>query len=554
MTLFELAAKLTLDTTEYEASLREAKQMAENAGDSLDASMKATDTASTWTIAKGVAYGTAAYHTISDLATAVWDAGKDLVNTSAEIKAENAQFAATMGDMAAVANRAFSRISADTNILDTRLRRVGVMGFSQFTAAGMDAVEAMDAMNTYTQLAADGAAYMDMSLEEVGERIRSFVRGNTEAGEAIRLFTSMTDRENRAMEKFGLSWKELTEAQRQFIFLDTAKDIYDQIGATGQAARESHEWANTIGNLQEAWTQAKAIIGGPLMEKLIPSLERLTTWLNTNPEKLEAIGNVLGNLGAVTFDGIISLLTLVADRGSEIFQFIDKLNKLWGGGQVSKGQTFGDEKAWLAAEDWRQAAQAHDTTGTALTLAAQLKAWKELQSVMGAEQAQTFATAFNEYLQDNKLTYEAEVPAEWFSGTKEKLQEDLEKMDLTAPVSLQPRLGAFATVAIGSAMSAANSVLASLPGHAEGLDYVPYDNYAARLHEGEAVLTREEAQEWRNSPADNGEILAMLRQLNENITALRGMKIVLNGHEVGEAVTETVSRNIAQNAQTGRYA
>lgn len=34
-------------------------------------------------------------------------------------------------------------------------------------------------------------------------------------------------------------------------------------------------------------------------------------------------------------------------------------------------------------------------------------------------------------------------------------------------------------------------------GRAVGLDYVPYDNYAARLHEGEAVLTKLEADRWR---------------------------------------------------------
>lgn len=33
--------------------------------------------------------------------------------------------------------------------------------------------------------------------------------------------------------------------------------------------------------------------------------------------------------------------------------------------------------------------------------------------------------------------------------------------------------------------------------HATGLDRVPWDNYVARLHEGEAVLTRTEAENWR---------------------------------------------------------
>lgn len=37
-----------------------------------------------------------------------------------------------------------------------------------------------------------------------------------------------------------------------------------------------------------------------------------------------------------------------------------------------------------------------------------------------------------------------------------------------------------------------------IPGHKNGLDFVPRDNYLARLHYGESVLTKEEAAAWRN--------------------------------------------------------
>lgn len=40
---------------------------------------------------------------------------------------------------------------------------------------------------------------------------------------------------------------------------------------------------------------------------------------------------------------------------------------------------------------------------------------------------------------------------------------------------------------------------------ASGLDYVPYNNYPAMLHEGEAVLTSSEADAWRNGDSGGGE-------------------------------------------------
>jgi len=46
-----------------------------------------------------------------------------------------------------------------------------------------------------------------------------------------------------------------------------------------------------------------------------------------------------------------------------------------------------------------------------------------------------------------------------------------------------------------------NGNTSTLPGHKLGLDYVPKDNYVARLHKGERVLTKEENEAY--SEAEN---------------------------------------------------
>lgn len=43
-----------------------------------------------------------------------------------------------------------------------------------------------------------------------------------------------------------------------------------------------------------------------------------------------------------------------------------------------------------------------------------------------------------------------------------------------------------------------------IPGYAAGLDYVPYDNYLARLHEGEMVLTKSQANAVRSGQTGGG--------------------------------------------------
>ena len=92
-------------------------------------------------------------------------------------------------------------------------------------------------------------------------------------------------------------------------------------------------------------------------------------------------------------------------------------------------------------------------------------------------------------------------------------------------------------------------------GFATGLDYVPHDDYIARLHEGEAVLTKLEATEWRKGGSTNVDAAAIGAAVSAAVSdAMRGFAVYMDGHKVGNLVTETVSRNIAQNAQAGRYA
>lgn len=66
-------------------------------------------------------------------------------------------------------------------------------------------------------------------------------------------------------------------------------------------------------------------------------------------------------------------------------------------------------------------------------------------------------------------------------------------------------------------------------GHATGLDFVPYDNYAARLHRGEAVLTKAEADNWRKGSNTNSGLQPINVTLNLN-------GVAQNPYEVADEV------------------
>ncbi len=84
---------------------------------------------------------------------------------------------------------------------------------------------------------------------------------------------------------------------------------------------------------------------------------------------------------------------------------------------------------------------------------------------------------------------------------------------------------------------------------AGGLDYVPMDSYVARLHKGEAVLDKTEAEVWRGG--GSGRIEALLSQLVANTSG--GQQIVLeSGVLVGQIASQMDARLGTISSRKGR--
>lgn len=87
--------------------------------------------------------------------------------------------------------------------------------------------------------------------------------------------------------------------------------------------------------------------------------------------------------------------------------------------------------------------------------------------------------------------------------------------------------------------------------YASGLSYVPYDNYLSYLHAGEAVLTRQQAENWRSGGsggASADEIAAAVS------SALEG-KVVVLGDQIVGVLTDKIDRSLSKKTKmTRRYA
>lgn len=230
---------------------------------------------------------------------ALWDFGKDSVESAAEVSAENSAFGQIMGGYSGEAQKKMQSIADSTGVLSTRLTGSMTSMTAKFKGLGFGIEDATDLAAKGLYMASDAAAFCDVSLDESMGHLNSFINGSYEGGEAIGLFANDTQMAAYAVEKGIVSetkaWANLDEATKQATRLDYAQWMLDNSGATGQAAREADQYANTQANLAEKWRQFKAEVGEPILDEFVtPAMQKLSEWVDIAREKFQDIAPKIG--------------------------------------------------------------------------------------------------------------------------------------------------------------------------------------------------------------------------------------------------------------------
>lgn len=247
------------------------------------------------------------------------DFAMSTVNASADVQSEASMFTATFGDMSGVATDMFARVAEGTGILASRLQNEGASAFSMFKGANMDNNEALSQTEKFLQVASDASAYYNISMEEATEKVRGFAKGNFENGDAIGVFTNEAQRNEIAMERFGVKYSEATEAQKQMMALDIIAHTQELSGVTGQASREAESWNVVTGNLKEGWRQFLAVIGAPLLERLIPVVQNLGGVLTDAGAKVQEFQARFAQMrdevaNSTAFQSLSEIFTIIRDK------------------------------------------------------------------------------------------------------------------------------------------------------------------------------------------------------------------------------------------------
>lgn len=531
--LFKLMAKLVLDTEDFDDDIDKSKGKVKGFFGGAESGM--TKVSSAMNVVSHA--GSAVVGVVKGIASA----GFGLASTAAEMEAMQQSYSEAFRGMEEQATAAFARVSQANNVETRRLQESGIAFFRQFTSAGMDSNSALNAMESALGYAADAAAAYNITLEDASSMMRSFLRGNVEAGESIGLFINQATREDLAGTLFeGKTWAELNEQQRQFALLTHVNSSYSMSRVLGQGAREMNNWSNVLGNLSSTWNEAQAIMGEEIMIALIPALQELTQWIKENPELFKSLGETFGEIATSFVEAFKGILVFVSENKDTIIGFIDGIGRIFRGFDSPEQPTKDEVQA-----QQRQAAIDY-LTGEG-TYHAMIKAF-------GGSNAATEAIREKFLSDDEEIS--ADVAAQFVDDAMANLQRELDNANLTADVEVRATgLDLFLSMVSRGWNALGDWVWGDRPSedqaatyNAKGLEYVPYDDYYTRLHRGESVLNRVEAADWRAAqrggmggidPAALGAAVA---------AAMQGVTVNIDGRTAGALLTPHVSREQGREA------
>lgn len=325
--------RLSSELKENKTKLTEAEKAADKFDKTLDdVSDSSNDASNSMSDSfKKIGAAVTAYFAVDKIV----DFGKQVVEAAANVSAETSAFEQIMGGYSDTAQKKMNEIADNTGMVASRLTPYMTSMTAKFKGLGFDIGEATDLASDGLNLAADAAAFWDMSLDDSMSHLNSFINGSYEGGEAIGLFANDTQMAAYAVSqnivKSTKDWASLDEATKQATRLEYAQNMMKASGAVGQAAKESSQYANVQANLTEKWRQFKAQIGEPLLENVVnPAMQKLSElvdkastgfqdlqkWVSENKTLLAVLGGIIGSVavGMTAF----AIKTKIATIASEM--------------------------------------------------------------------------------------------------------------------------------------------------------------------------------------------------------------------------------------------
>ena len=336
MNLFELSAKLSLDSSEYEQGINSAVQKSNTFGDVLKANLLSD------TIRMGL---TALWEALKRVSQAFIEIGKQAVEAYANYEQLAGGVETLFGDSAQRvlndANQAFKTAGMSMNeYMETSIQSAA----SLISSLGGDQAKAAEMMNMSITDMADNVNKMGTTMEGVQNAYRGFSRGNFTMLDNLALGFSgtkdgMQELLDKAQEISGFKYDISSYAD----IVEAIHVVQTEMGITGTTAREAattiqgslsmtkSAWQNLLVGIADENADFDALVVNLIDsvtmagKNLIPRIEQVIGGIGNGVEKLlpiildnvpkvisraaPGILNALKNLGVIVFNSVQNLLT-----------------------------------------------------------------------------------------------------------------------------------------------------------------------------------------------------------------------------------------------------
>ena len=336
MNLFELSAKLSLDSSEYEQGINSAVQKSNTFGDVLKANLLSD------TIRMGL---TALWEALKRVSQAFIEIGKQAVEAYANYEQLAGGVETLFGDSAQKvlndANQAFKTAGMSMNeYMETSIQSAA----SLISSLGGDQAKAAEMMNMSITDMADNVNKMGTTMEGVQNAYRGFSRGNFTMLDNLALGFSgtkegMQELLDKAREISGFKYDISSYAD----IVEAIHVVQTEMGITGTTAREAattiqgslsmtkSAWQNLLVGIADENADFDALVVNLIDsvtmagKNLIPRIEQVIGGIGNGVEKLlpiildnvpkvisraaPGILNALKNLGVIVFNSVQNLLT-----------------------------------------------------------------------------------------------------------------------------------------------------------------------------------------------------------------------------------------------------
>lgn len=519
MKLFELFATLSLDTREFERNMRNATKQ----GSSFAGTMERQLTAGT------VALGNLAADAAKSVAGAVTGIIRDAFSLTGELEqnigGSEAVFKEFSDNIQANAQTAYK--TAGLSVSDY-LAEANKMG-SLMQGMGFTVGESFDMSVQWMQRAADVASIMGIDVSSAMQAIEGAAKGNFTMMDNLGVAMNDTALKAYALEngliKTDKEWAKI--GQQQKIAAAFSMFMDKTAGYAGNYAKENDTLSGSMTTLSAAWENLLSGAGDP-----------------------EAFGDVVAGSMDVLVQKATEILPRLVDAAVVVFVSLGDAIKEYG---PEWGELLFDAGAQMIASLY------NGITGGDITPEQVKKKIKEVfnavsdawETVTGAKTA--VIDFFNVTIPQAWTDMVTSIGTWWNEHVVTPIQNAISALREWLGIDAN-KTATMTITEVHVSSSGEEHGGAEGQGFATGLDYVPYNNFSARLHEGEAVLTKAEASLWRRGDDAGGAVGIDYGQLGQAVAAaMTGMSVQMDGQAVGVLVTGAVSREMGRRVKARQY-